>query len=55
MEQWVEGSGADAIAVPLQFFGHLEAEDGAFYRMVQDVQPDQPRVQVTVVHGDYRF
>jgi len=50
VQQWIEGSEADSIAVLRQFFSHAKAEDWAFGGMVQDVQTYDPGTEIPV-HG----
>src|SRR5436309_5189983 len=46
----IERSQAEFVAVARQLFGHAQSEDRLLGRVMQDVQADQPRVQVPVRH-----
>ncbi len=48
VEQRVDGSGAQPIAVSREFFDDAEAEDRLQAGMMQDVESDQARVEVPV-------
>jgi hypothetical protein len=51
VEQWINRSRTDMVAVALQFFSHAQAEDGLLGRVMQDVQTDRTRVEVPTGSG----
>jgi hypothetical protein len=50
MKDRIERSCAQPITVPAQLVDHRLAEDRPFGRVMQDVQPDQPGVEVAINH-----
>lgn len=50
VQQGVKSSGADVVAMASEFARHRQAKDGAFDRVVKDVQANQARVEVAVIH-----
>jgi hypothetical protein len=36
------------VSVPGEFLDHSETKDRRFHRVMKDMKPDQPRVQITV-------
>ncbi len=51
VQDWIEGPRTYFVSMPSQFFHDAEAEDRALNRMMQDVHPDQSRVEVLRGHG----
>src|ERR1035438_2844693 len=51
LEKRIEAPRTDAVSVTRQFLDHPQTEDRAFNGVVEDVEPDQARVQVTVGGG----
>ena len=45
VQQRVQGSGTDPIAVVGEFFHHRKAEDGLMRGMYQDVDSDEPEIE----------
>jgi hypothetical protein len=46
VEEWVQAAGAYAIPMPRKLFDHAEPKDRFLNGVVQNVNPDEPRVQV---------
>jgi hypothetical protein len=48
MEEWIQTARADPVAVVGEFLDHAEPEDGLYGGVMQDVQTNQPGVEVAV-------
>lgn len=55
VEHGVDGSGADFVAVALEFLHDAEAEDGFFGGVVKDMQADEPGVEPLNFDGGRRL
>src|SRR5579863_9399109 len=48
LEKGIEAPGTDAVPVTRQLLDHSKTKDGTFHRVMEDMEPDQPRVQIAV-------
>jgi hypothetical protein len=54
MKYWVQSSGTDFVSMASQFFGHSRAKDQLLIRMVQDVEPDHPGIEIAIIVHHWR-
>ena len=50
MQDGVKRAGTDFVTVTLQLLDHGEAVDRLLRRMVKNVEPDQPGIEILVLH-----
>ncbi len=48
MEQWIQASRTDSVAVPAQLFDHSQPEDRFLDGMMEHMKADQSRIQIAV-------
>jgi hypothetical protein len=48
IQQRIQRAWTDAVAMPGEFLLHAEAKDRGFYCVVENVQPNQARIQIAV-------
>ena len=51
LEQRIQTPRTEAVAVPRKFLDHAQTEDRPVSSVMKNVQPDQPRIQITVRRG----
>jgi len=51
LEQRIQTPRTEAVAVPRKFIDHAQTEDRPVSSVMKNVQPDQPRIQITVRRG----
>ena len=50
VQNWVQRAGAQPVPVPAQLVNHFLPKDWTFAGVMENVQSDEPRVQISIYH-----